>query len=181
MRIIDLSTGFTSNSAPVVTAQLIKHNYAATTSPTINEDTGDGYQVGSNWINITLDKAFICVDATLAAAKWRRIDMIPLKVTSQALIDMSSTNISSATYVELVASSVGIIKKIQATYQDGDPLILATGAAASEVSLCYIPAGGTDSGVEVDIPAGTRISVKIVAGGATNVSDYLAINFLGEA
>ena len=46
----------------------------ATTAPTTGDDTGDGYAVGSIWINVTADTAYICADATLTAAVWLRLD-----------------------------------------------------------------------------------------------------------
>lgn len=52
----------------------VKHNLSATTDPTTGDDSGDSYAVGSVWINVTGDKAWVCLDATLAAAVWRRID-----------------------------------------------------------------------------------------------------------
>lgn len=47
-----------------------KSNRAATTAPTVNDDAGDGYVVGSQWVDITADKAYTCVDATIGAAVW---------------------------------------------------------------------------------------------------------------
>jgi len=47
-----------------------KQNLSATTDPTANEDSGDGYAPGSLWVNVTADKVFINVDATVAAAIW---------------------------------------------------------------------------------------------------------------
>jgi hypothetical protein len=44
---------------------------AATVSPTANEDSGDGFEVGSYWINTTLDLVFVCVDASSGSAVWR--------------------------------------------------------------------------------------------------------------
>jgi hypothetical protein len=44
--------------------------YDATTAPTVNDDSGDGYDVGSKWIDETNDKAYICLDATSGAAVW---------------------------------------------------------------------------------------------------------------
>lgn len=41
-----------------------------TTAPTANEDTGDGYEPGSRWIDVTNDKAYVCLDATSTAAVW---------------------------------------------------------------------------------------------------------------
>lgn len=47
-----------------------KHNYAGTTAPTVNEDSGDGYSIGSIWIDLNDDEAWICTDATVGAAVW---------------------------------------------------------------------------------------------------------------
>lgn len=51
----------------------VKNNYNATADPTMNDDSGDGYSVGSTWINITDDKAFVCLDASVGAATWEQI------------------------------------------------------------------------------------------------------------
>lgn len=48
----------------------LKSNLSATTAPTANEDSGDGYAVGSTWINVTTDEAYVCLDATVGAAVW---------------------------------------------------------------------------------------------------------------
>lgn len=50
-----------------------KNNYTATTAPTVTDDAGDGYAVGSKWINVTLDKVYVCVDATTNAAIWKEM------------------------------------------------------------------------------------------------------------
>ncbi len=48
----------------------IKTNLGATTDPGASDDSGAGYAVGSRWINVTLDKEFVCLDAAAAAAVW---------------------------------------------------------------------------------------------------------------
>jgi len=48
--------------------QLNKTN--ATAAPAVTDDSGDGYTVGSVWIDVTNDEAYICVDATEGAAVW---------------------------------------------------------------------------------------------------------------
>lgn len=45
----------------------------ATTAPTVNDDSGDGYDVGSIWVDVTNDNAYICLDATVGAAVWKPI------------------------------------------------------------------------------------------------------------
>lgn len=44
--------------------------FDATVAPTINNDTTEGYVVGSRWVDITNDIAYICVDNTDGAAVW---------------------------------------------------------------------------------------------------------------
>jgi hypothetical protein len=51
-------------------ARLNKFN--ATVAPTVNEDSGDGYEVGSEWIDVTADDAYVCLDATVGAAVWKK-------------------------------------------------------------------------------------------------------------
>lgn len=48
------------------------HNNAATTAPTVNDDAGGGYSVGSRWIDVTADKSYVCVDSIVGAAVWQQ-------------------------------------------------------------------------------------------------------------
>ena len=45
----------------------------ATTGPTTGDDSGDGYAVGSLWIDVTADVGYVCADSTTAAAVWLEI------------------------------------------------------------------------------------------------------------
>ena len=51
------------------TADLLD-NFAATSDPTTGDDDGDGYAVGSRWVNTTSDEEFVCLDASTGAAVW---------------------------------------------------------------------------------------------------------------
>ena len=42
----------------------IRVNYTATISPTVNDDINSGYSVGSVWIDIIQDQAYVLVDGT---------------------------------------------------------------------------------------------------------------------
>lgn len=53
------------------------NNFAATTDPGVGDDSGDGYGVGSTWINLTLDRIWRCADASTGAAAWERVDQDP--------------------------------------------------------------------------------------------------------
>lgn len=53
---------------------LPKHNFAAVTDPTINDDESEDYVVGSRWVNLTNDTHWVLVDQTDGAAVWKRTD-----------------------------------------------------------------------------------------------------------
>ena len=46
------------------------NNLSATADPVVTDDANSGYEVGSVWVNTTLDTAFRCVDNTVGAAVW---------------------------------------------------------------------------------------------------------------
>lgn len=52
-------------------AAIRKNNYAATAAPTVGDDTGDGYTVGSRWFDTTNDRSYVALDVTLGAAIWK--------------------------------------------------------------------------------------------------------------
>lgn len=70
-------TGSTSNPHSVIKVQVglgnvedLKVNLSAISDPGATDDSGSGYAVGSRWINVTLDKEFVCLDATASSAVW---------------------------------------------------------------------------------------------------------------
>lgn len=50
----------------------LKTNFTATTAPGVNDDSTQGYGIGSQWIDTVLKDAYILVDATAAAAVWKK-------------------------------------------------------------------------------------------------------------
>lgn len=87
----------------------------------------------------------------------------------------SSTNVTTAAYVQLVASTTAKTNSVRIFDSSGQSMILAVGGAGAEVIQLYVPAGG-DS-FPLTIPAGSRVSYKALTGNAT--TGYLIINFLG--
>ncbi len=57
----------------VAAYDLLKFNLTATTAPGSNDDSGDGYTVGSMWIDTALDKAYFCTDAAVGSAVWKEV------------------------------------------------------------------------------------------------------------
>lgn len=64
------------------------HKLDATTAPGVGDDTADGYAVGSVWVNVSTDRAYVCVDSTGGAAVW-------VEVTSATDENAIHTNIGS--------------------------------------------------------------------------------------
>lgn len=48
------------------------HKFDATAAPTVNDDTGDGYEEGSQWFDVTNDNIYDLIDDSSGAAKWLR-------------------------------------------------------------------------------------------------------------
>lgn len=49
-------------------------HHRSTANPTSNDDIGDGYEIGTIWINTASDDSWILVDHTIGAAVWNEID-----------------------------------------------------------------------------------------------------------
>ena len=66
-------TFFDSNkAADVVVVMPLISNLSATTNPTSANDTSQGYEAGSQWVNTSLGITFTCVSAAAGAAVWNQ-------------------------------------------------------------------------------------------------------------
>ena len=71
--LIDLTAAITG-VLPVANGGIAaKHKIDATTAPGTSDDSSSGYGPGSIWIDVTNDKAYVLVDATVANAVWFQI------------------------------------------------------------------------------------------------------------
>ena len=50
-----------------------KNNLSATVDPVVGDDNTLGYEPGAHLFNVTLDKVFICTDASTGAAVWKEV------------------------------------------------------------------------------------------------------------
>lgn len=51
----------------------ILDKFDATAAPSVNDDNTSGYNVGSRWVDVTNDNAYICYDPAAGAAIWKLI------------------------------------------------------------------------------------------------------------
>lgn len=49
-----------------------QNNYTAAVPPTINDDSADGYSVGSVWVDTAANERYVCLDAAAGAAIWEK-------------------------------------------------------------------------------------------------------------
>lgn len=174
------ATNIASNDIDIANLQasLPTNNFSAVVDPTSTDDTNGGWGVGSLWVNTVLNKAFIAVDVTASAAIWKRLDKTMLEI-DQTYFN-SSLAVDDSAWVELIADTgSNVIRKIQSFYGAGSAAEIGLGAAASEAELYVLPAGGQD--VEVNIPANSRISIRLKSGETPLTASTIALNLFKES
>ncbi len=71
-----------------------KDNTAAA-DPTVNDDSGDGYSVGSRWTNTASSDAFVLIDESVGAAVWKKIttdgDLTAVNVTANQGLQVTNS------------------------------------------------------------------------------------------
>lgn len=88
--------------------------------------------------------------------------------------DYTAGSVTTAAYTQLIASTAATINLVEVFDSSGEAIILAVGAAASEVDQFYIFPGGNGP-VSLAIPTASRVSIKA----KTNTASvgYQLINF----
>lgn len=85
----------------------ILNNFSATSAPTVDDDSGDGYIIGSTWIDTTTGKVYRCVDASSGAAVWVETSANDPNVSYVA----ASGSTTSTTPVQLTGAQVSLTKR----------------------------------------------------------------------
>jgi hypothetical protein len=108
-----------SNVEEALNALGVKNNLSATSDPTVNNDTSEGYAAFSRWVNTSNNEYFLCLDATNGAAVWFKSSLTLDELGTAALVDMgvsasqirtntqnetlflSETDVGSAAFVDM--------------------------------------------------------------------------------
>lgn len=105
---------------------------------------------------------------------------VPTRSQGRGVVTTFRQNLASdslnTTYDQVVASTSAATARISVFSPIDEPLWLATGAAASESVLLYIPPGGGE--FDVSIASGTRVAIRSEA--STYTSGYVVISLLGQ-
>lgn len=91
----------------------------------------------------------------------------PITQTVIANNAYASTNVTTAAYVQLIASTANAINTVCLSDSSGSIMIIATGGAGAETNRIYLPGGGAGC-YQVNIAASTRISLKALDASATS-------------
>lgn len=88
-----------------------RSNYYATSAPTVNDDSTDGYVAGrSRWIDLANQKEYICTDASSGAAIWKETTASVSSADEKAKVTSSDT---TANYLDSkIVGAAGIDKAV---------------------------------------------------------------------
>lgn len=77
----------THTIAQSLVAQLPEQsNLDATSSPTVNDDSGLGYAVGSLWIDVNSGKIYLCIGSQIGSAEWIALGLFT--ATDESKLDL---------------------------------------------------------------------------------------------
>lgn len=133
-------------------------------------DPADARRVGNNALLLrgtgTRNFYYLEVDPATGAIP---VVTTPTVYTNTTLFrqDYSMTPVTTAAWVQIIASTAAEIKQLYIFDSSGSVMQLGIGGAGSEVAKINIPPGGSSVGWPLTIPAGTRVSIRALDVDAT--------------
>lgn len=103
--------------------------------PTVNEDAGDGFMVGSPWFDWQADQAYVCLDNTIGAAVWKKITVTGSDIK---LDDLGAPD--DNTDLNVSTSAHGLCPKLPnntTTFLRGDGTYATPGGGVTETTTVY--------------------------------------------
>lgn len=130
------------------------NKYNATVDPTLNDDANAGYMPGSNWLNVSTEEAYKCIDSTVGAAVW-----VTTTLTLDDLGTAAAQNVGTAigNVLQLVNTEGGAgLPSIDGSNLTG--IEIAANYSLFQKADIFTPAFKKTGAQTVSIKAGTRIS-----------------------
>lgn len=117
-------------------------NLAATTAPAVDDDTADGYGVGSLWFDTTADLAYVCLDASAGAAVWLCVTPKVLAGTATILAGGSAitATVGAAYDNKPVTVTIKGLTGGTGAFHATDPIVLKASVAAGTLTITAINA-----------------------------------------
>lgn len=162
----------TWNIATVTTVSTITNpvSIAANSSVNVNQIAGTATSVNNGNADTGTQRVTIAANSTGAIKQGGK------SAINKALLDYTSTPVTSGAWVQLLASTTSAVSEIEIFDSSGVILELGTGAAASEVSQIYIVPGGNGR-VPLTIATSTRVAVRAFS--TTASVGNIVVNFYG--
>lgn len=133
-----------------------KCNFDAIAAPTPNDDVGIGYTVGSFWYDVTGDKGYVCLDATVMSAVWLEVGAVGVTIEEEdgaPIVNfVSGIKVTDGTLTDLGANVVSIETR---NARDQEACNLANGLAAESYLSTVASDGFAVTLTLVDHAAGT--------------------------
>lgn len=95
----------------------------ATVAPTVTDDSGSGYEVGSLWVDTVADEAYRCADSTVGAAVWVNTTLTTDEISSLLVSHDASSSQHTATTVKGAIEESAVLVQTSTTdtkYVDKD-------------------------------------------------------------
>ena len=154
------------------------NNVTATSAPTNTDDSGSSYAVGSIWVNVTTDTAYVCVDATVANAVWNQMSL------NSSLDDIAALAKTDGNII--VGDGASWVAESGATARASLGLTIGTDVQAYDATLASIAAlgtaadkiaytTGTDTWAEADITSFGRSLIDDASASAARTTLGLVI------
>jgi hypothetical protein len=167
----------------------VLHNLTATAAPTTGDDSGDGYAVGSRWIDVSANKEYVCLDASVGAAVWtettqsgggtvdRSINMF--RITTESGVPVSTSDRTAQTTIYACPAAGGATEEAQISLLGTDDATWEThDTAQMSIGLTTTRNGTTTNGAAtitglattVDLVVGQEITGTGIGAGAVIAS-----------
>jgi hypothetical protein len=133
---------------------LAKQNLIATAAPTSSDDSGDGYSIGSIWVNVNTDKAYMCVDSTLGSSVWKEV------AAATGAGDVLGPATSNTNEIVRWADATGDNIKGSSVYITNDKELYPYHKVVDEKVIAYTLTGN-DSGKIIIINSSSNLNVTL--------------------
>jgi hypothetical protein len=135
--------GVTKDQVGLSNVNNIKTNLIGTDDPDADNDTTEGYSLGSTWMNIVTSNAFICVSNLTAAAVWIEITNLTdaeIKTAYENNADTNAYTDNEKAKVQKGLVDASLAANLPTADLDGDEWLVSV-AGNFQASALIIPAG----------------------------------------
>lgn len=170
----DAADLLTKGDADALYSSMVQDNLTATTDPTVNDDSDDGYSAGSRWLNTVSDEFFLCLDATVGAANWQQatlsLDDLGSMATRNYGTAAAEHRDNSQNEAEFLAKPLTVTEIAGTSYtvtaSDNGTMLKTTNASPVTITVPQVSTEDLDNGFQVIVQRAGDGEVTISPEGA---------------